>query len=91
MHAHGGFLTARMVFSVFCKRMFTSVVSKRGFFCSSPEEGHQTKDGRVGTKEGPRWPLQVGACELDLELGEVEDLCEAEEQEDDDANLGEHV
>lgn len=48
-------------------------------------------DGRVATEEGPRCPLQVGACEPDLELGgEVEDECEVEEQED-DANLREHV
>lgn len=78
--------------------MFISVVSKQGFFCSSPEEGatgrspdqSATCDGSVATREGPRCPLQMGACELELELGEVEEVCEAEELED-DANLGEPV
>lgn len=80
------------------ERMFISVVSKQGFFCSSPEEAaigrspdySATCDGGGATEEGPRCLLQVGACELDLELGEVEDVSEVEEQED-DANLREHV
>lgn len=61
-----------------------------------PHEGHPTKAPPVtvvedvATEEGARCPLQMGACELDLELGEVEDACEGEEQED-DANLREHV
>lgn len=60
-----------------------------------PQEGHQTKAPPVtvvedvATEEGPHCPLQMGACELDLELGEA-DVCEVEEQED-DADLREHV
>lgn len=57
-------MTTLMVFSVFCKRMFTSVVSKQGFFCSSPEEGHQTKAPPVmeewEPKRAPAGPSRWG-------------------------------
>lgn len=84
VHAHSGFLAAPMVLC-FVKGRLSLLSPDRAL--SAPHQRRSpdysaTCDGGAATAEGPRCPLQVGARELDLELGEVEAVCEAEEQEE---------